>query len=144
MYNRQRARKNAVLTIQKTYRARALIGRTESLEETKKEKKEVSEIDERFYQEEKVKESHKKRMVFESVPIAYMVEPNRDNIFAKKWNNQTELTEARKRFFMAGTIVPSIRAFSSILIYFGSRKELRKLLLCLCKGGAHFYESKVE
>ena len=55
-------------------------------------------------------------------PISYMVEPFPDDfspLYRKNWKNKEELTAARKRFFMVGTKIPSIMAFSTILVYYG-------------------------
>jgi hypothetical protein len=47
-------------------------------------------------------------------------------------------------FFMKGSSIPSIHAFSVILTFYGTRRSIKSLVECLAKGGKEFYKSKVE
>ena len=47
-------------------------------------------------------------------------------------------------FFMKHSRLPSILCFSSILCFYGGKLEIRRLVLCLAKGGLEFFTNKVK
>ena len=47
-------------------------------------------------------------------------------------------------FFMRRTHMPSILCFSTVLCYYGSKLQMRRLLFCLAKGGRKFFHEKVK
>ena len=47
-------------------------------------------------------------------------------------------------FFMKRSKMPSILCFSLVLLFYGGKFEMRRLLTCLSKGGAIFFAEKVK
>lgn len=45
---------------------------------------------------------------------------------------------------MRSTKLPSILGFSTVLTFYGGKLEMRRLLLCLAKGGRVFYQRSVK
>ena len=44
---------------------------------------------------------------------------------------------------MKGSKMPSILCFSTVMLFYGNKKEIEKLLIVLKKGGREFFKKKV-